>query len=60
MEPIVNNASTPPKNLHPIWQRHFDTQASQPTQPMATPINASNALMRAVQARVAAHRPTTR
>jgi len=60
MEHTVNNASTPPKNLHPIWQRHFGAQAGQPTQPMTTPVNASNALMRAVQARVAAHRPTTR
>ena len=60
MEHTVNNSPSIPKNLHPIWQRHFGTQASQQTQPMATPVNAGNALMRAVQTLVAAHRPTTR
>ena len=64
MEHTVNNSSSISPNLHPIWQRHFSIQAVQPTKPQAKPqakpINAANALMRAVQALVAAHRPTTR
>lgn len=59
MELIVNNTSTPPKNLHPIWQHHFGFPSSSPKL-VATPVNAGNALIRAVQALVAAHRPTTR
>lgn len=61
MEHTVNNSPAIPKNLHPIWQRHFGIQAIQPTakQP-AKPRNAGEALMRAVQALAAAHHPTTR
>jgi hypothetical protein len=55
----MNNPSTLPKNLHPIWQRHFGIQTIQPTKPQAKPRNAGEALMRAVQALAAAH-PTTR
>lgn len=59
MEHTVNNSPSIPKNLHPIWQRHFDIQAVQPTNQPAKPRNAGDALMRAVQALAAAH-PTTR
>ena len=60
MEHTVNNSPSIPKNLHPIWQRHFGLQTIQPTKPQAKPWNAGDALMRAAQALVAAHRPTTR
>lgn len=59
MEPTVNNSPSIPKNLHPIWQRHFDIQTIQPTKQLAKPRNASEALMRAVHALAATH-PTTR
>ena len=55
----MNNPSIP-KNLHPVWQRHFGLQTIQPTKSQAKPWNASDALMRAAQALAAAHRPTTR
>ncbi len=54
----MNNPSIP-KNLHPVWQRHFGIQTIQPTKPQAKPLNAGEALMRAVQALAAAH-PNTR
>jgi hypothetical protein len=54
----MNHQSTVSKNLHPIWQRHFDIQAIQQTKPRAKPRNAGEALMRAVQKLAAAH-PTT-
>ena len=60
MEHTVNNSPSIPKNLHPIWQRHFGLQAVQPTKPQANPRNAGDVLMRAVQALASAHRPTTR
>jgi hypothetical protein len=60
MEPIVNSASTPPKNLHPIWQRHFGIQTLQPTKPQAKPRHAGEALMHAVKKLATAHRSTTR
>ena len=60
MEHTVNNSPSISPNLHPIWQRHFGIEAVQPTKPQAKPVNAANALMRAAQALVAAHRPTTR
>jgi hypothetical protein len=60
MEHTVNNSPPNPKNLHPIWQRHFGIQTIQPTKPLAKSRNAGEALMRAVQALAAAHRPTTR
>lgn len=59
MEHTVNNSPSIPKNLHPIWQRHFDIQAVQPTKQPAKPRNAGDALMRAALALAAAH-PTTR
>ena len=59
MEPTVNNSPSIPKNLHPMWQRHFGIQTIQPTKQLAKPRNASEALMRAVQALAATH-PTTR
>ncbi|HQC79793.1 MAG TPA: hypothetical protein PLS67_04640 [Accumulibacter sp.] len=55
----MNNSPSIPKNLHPIWQRHFGLQTIQPTKPQAKPWNAGDALMRAAQALAAAH-PTTR
>ena len=60
MERIVNNSPSMSPNLHPIWQRQFGIQADQPTKPQAKPVNAAEVLMRAVQALVAAHRPTSR
>ena len=60
MEYTVNNSPSISPNLHPIWQRHFGLQTIQPTKPQAKPINAANALMRAVQALASTHRPTTR
>ncbi len=60
MEHTVNKSSSISPNLHPIWQRHFGLQTIQPTKPQAKPWNAGDALMRAAQALVAAHRPTTR
>ena len=60
MEHIVNNASTPPNNLHPIWLRHFGIQTLQPTKPQAKPRHAGEALMQAVKKLATAHRPTTR
>ncbi len=59
MEHTVNKSSSISPNLHPIWQRHFGIEAVQSTKPQAKPMNTANALMRAVQALVAAH-PTTR
>lgn len=59
MEPTVNNSPSIPKNLHPMWQRHFGIQTIQPTKQLAKPRNAGEALMRAVQALAAAH-PATR
>ena len=58
MERIVNNSPSMSPNLHPIWQRHFGLQTIQPTKPQAKPMNTANALMRAVQALVAAHSTT--
>ena len=60
MEHTVTKSSSISPNLHPIWQRHFGLQTIQPTKPQAKPWNAGDALMRAAQALVAAHRPTTR
>ncbi len=58
MEHTVNNSPSISPNLHPIWQRHFGLQTIQPTKPQAKPMNTANALMRAVQALVAAHSTT--
>jgi hypothetical protein len=55
----MNNPSTLPNNLHPIWQRHFGLQTIQSTKPQANPRNAGDALMRAVQKLASAY-PTTR
>ncbi len=55
----MNNNPSIPKNLHPIWQRHFGLQTIQPTKPQANPRNAGDALIRAAQALAATH-PTTR
>ena len=54
----MNNPSIP-KNLHPVWQRHFGIQTIQPTKPQAKPRNVGEALIQAVQKLAAAH-PTTR
>lgn len=59
MEHTVNKPSSIPKNLHPIWQRHFGIQAIEPTKPMAKPRNAGEALIQAVQKLAAAY-PKTR
>lgn len=56
--------TTPPKNLHPVWYRYtgFAAAAPKPTVQTITsqPAAAHDALLRAVQALAAAHRPTTR
>lgn len=58
MEHTVNNSPSIPKNLHPIWQRHFGIQTIQPTKPMAKPRNAGEALIQAVQKLAAADHKT--
>ena len=53
--------TSPPKNLHPIWHRHFGVQTLQPTptanrvqpQRLSTPHADGQILLRAVQALVA-------
>jgi len=69
MENTVNKHATtsPPKNLHPIWYRHFGVQSLQPSahaarQPHSRPApptsrDVSQILLRAVQALVDARGP---
>ena len=67
MEHTVNKHATtsPPKNLHPIWYRHFGVQALQPTPtanrsqpPRRQPTRTDGQiLLRAVQALVASRGP---
>ena len=66
MEPTVNKHDTLPKNLHPIWHRHFGLQTLQPSahavrQPARAPQSAhrndGQFLLRAVQALVASRGP---
>ena len=67
MEHTVNKHATtpPPKNLHPIWCRHFGVQTLQPTptanrpqpQRLSTPRADGQILLRAVQALVASRGP---
>ena len=69
MENTVNKHDTTPvpKNLHPIWHRHFGVQTLQPSahaarQPQSRPApptssDASQILLRAVQALVDARGP---
>ena len=70
MEHTVNKHATtsPPKNLHPIWYRHFGVQTLQPTptanrpqpsqpQRLSTPRADGQILLRAVQALVASRGP---
>jgi len=45
MELIVNNSPSIPKNLHPIWYRHFGIQSVEPTKPVAKPRNAGEVLI---------------
>lgn len=59
MELIVNNAPSIPKNLHPIWYRHFGIQATDTIRPERKPRNAGEALIQAVQ-KLAAAQPKTR
>lgn len=57
--------TSPPKNLHPIWFRHFGVQTLQPTptanrpQPSRQPTTRADGqiLLRAVQALVASRGP---
>ena len=68
MEHTVNKHATtsPPKNLHPMWYRHFGIQTLQPTptanrpqqpQRLSTPHADGQILLRAVQALVASRGP---
>jgi len=60
---VNKHDTTPaPKNLHPIWYRHFGVQTLQPSthatrQAPATNRDASQILLRAVQALVDARGP---
>lgn len=58
MEHTVNNSPSISPNLHPIWQRHFGIQTTQPTKPQAKPRNAGEALIQAAQKLAAAHHKT--
>ena len=68
MEHTVNNSPSIPKNLHPIWYRHFGVQTLQPTptanrpqpsqpQRLTTPRADGQILLRAVQAQVDSRGP---
>ena len=60
MENTVNKHDTsPPKNLHPLWYRHFGIQASATPNAMHKPRNAGEVLIQAVQ-KLAAARPIPR
>ncbi len=55
----MNNSPSIPKDLHPVWYRHFGIQASATPNAMHKPRNAGEVLIQAVQ-KLAAARPIPR
>lgn len=55
----MNNSTSIPKDLHPVWYRHFGIQASASPNAVIKPRNASEVLIQAVQ-KLAATRPIPR
>ena len=55
----MNNSPSIPKDLHPVWYRHFGIQASATPNAMHKPHNPVEVLIQALQ-KLAAARPIPR